>query len=122
MSICDLYIESQARRHLAEALFNGPRDDRAHEEVPNAVAKGMAALGRRASLSPFMLGESYSVADIYAFHTLFLAQQLMERMHQTDILQAVDGLADWYQQIASRETTAKVMADQAEAMQAIMGG
>ncbi|MEM8500261.1 MAG: glutathione S-transferase family protein [Pseudomonadota bacterium] len=122
MSICDLYIESQARRHLAEAIFNGERDERAHQEVPGAVARGMAALGRRAKLSPYMLGDNYSVVDIYAFWTLFLARQIMQTMHDTDILASVDGLTQWYELVASKDSTAKVADSQAAAMKAMMGG
>ncbi len=122
ISICDLYIESQARRHLAEALFNGERDERAHQEVPGAVAKGMAALGRRAQLSPYMLGEQYTAVDIYAFWTLFLARQLMQGMHNTDILASVDGLSEWYELVASKESTAKILESQSAAMKAMTGG
>ena len=122
MSICDLYIESQARRHLAEAIFNGERDERAHQEVPGAVARGMAALGRRAKLSPYMLGDNYSVVDIYAFWTLFLARQIMQTMHDTDILASVDGLTEWYELVASKDSTTNVADSQAAAMKAVMGG
>ncbi|MFK7731468.1 MAG: glutathione S-transferase family protein [Pseudomonadales bacterium] len=122
MSILDLYIESQARRQLAEAVFNGERDERAHQEVPGAVARGMTALGRRAKLSPYMLGEQYSVVDIYAFWTLFLARTIMQGIHDTDILESVEGLSDWYDLVASKESTAKIAESQSAAMQAMAGG
>lgn len=121
MSITDLYIESQARRLLGELVFKGPRDDRAHEEVKGAVQKGLQAFGRRASLSPYLLGNDYSVIDVYVFYCLFLASRLMQDAYNWDIFAEVDGLQEWYDLMNSKETTQKVQADQAAFMKN-MGG
>ncbi len=121
MSIADLYIESPARRLLGEIVFNGPRDDRAHEEVRGAVEKGLRAFSRRASLSPYLLGEEYSMVDVYVFYCLFLASQLMQGAYEWDILAEADGLQAWYELMSSKETTQKVVSDQAAFMKMMRG-
>ncbi len=122
MSIVDLYVESQARRHLPEIFFKGERDEAAYQQVQPAVAKGMAALGSRAKLSPYLLGEEYSAVDIYVFHCLNLARSLMQAAYQEDILDQVDGLADWFATVEGKDSTQKILADQRAAMKALLGG
>lgn len=119
ISIADLYIESQARRHIDEAVFSDKRDELAYQEVRPAVDKGMVALGKRLELSPYLLGEQYTVADIYVFHCLCLSREIMQIVYQWNLLSAVDGLQEWYDRIAAKETTSKVLADRDVAVKAM---
>ncbi|MGI9294092.1 MAG: glutathione S-transferase family protein [Pseudomonadales bacterium] len=118
-SLVDLYIEHPARRQLAEAFFSAPRNEATYAEVKPAVERGLRALDSRFSPSPYVFGE-FSVADIYLFHCLNLASRLMQVSYDWDILAEVDGMSDWFERVKSREVTQRVLADQAEAMQAMM--
>jgi glutathione S-transferase len=66
-----------------------------------------------------LFGE-FSVADIYLFQCLGLANRLMQATYDWDILAEVDGMSEWFELVKSREITQRVMADQAQAMQAMM--
>ncbi|MFK8021260.1 MAG: glutathione S-transferase family protein [Pseudomonadales bacterium] len=121
ISIADLYIESQARRLLAEVFFGGPRDDRAHKEVRGAMEKGLAAFERRAALSPYLLGDTYSVVDIHAFYCFFLASQLMQAVYSWDIIAEVPGLTEWYELVNSKATTQQILAEHNVARKAMLG-
>jgi glutathione S-transferase len=79
----------------------------------------LQALGSRFSPSPYVFGE-FSAADIYLFHCLNLASTLMQASYGWDILAEVDGMSEWFELVKSREVTQSVLADQAEAMQAMM--
>lgn len=118
-SLVDLYIEHQARRQLPEIFFGAGRNESAYAEVKPAVERGLQALVSRFSPSPYVFGE-FSVADIYLFHCLNLASTLMRASYDWDILAEVDGMNEWFELVKSREVTQRVLADQAEALQAVM--
>jgi glutathione S-transferase len=118
-SLVDLYIEQQARRQLPEVLFGAPRNESAYAEVKPAVERGLQALASRFSPSPYVFGE-FSVADIYLFHCLNLASTLMQASYDWDILAEVDGMSEWFELVKNREVTQRVLADQADALQAMM--
>lgn len=118
-SLVDLYIEHPARRQLPEVFFSAPRNEPAYAEVRPAVERGLQALGSRFTPSPYVFGE-FSVADIYLFHCLNLASRLMQASYDWDILAEVDGMNEWFELVKSREVTQRVLADQAQAIQAMM--
>lgn len=118
-SLVDLYIEQQARRQLPEVFFGAPRNEAAYAEVKPAVERGLQALASRFSPSPYLFGE-FSVADIYLFHCLNLASSLMLTCYDWNILAEVDGMSEWFELVKGREVTQRVLADQAETLQALM--
>jgi hypothetical protein len=44
----------------------------------------------------------------------------MQASYDWDILAEVDGMGEWFELVKSREVTQRVLADQAEALRAIM--
>lgn len=120
-SAVDLYVEQVARRLLPEVLFGAERNEQAYQEVLPLVENGMKIVGQLFEASPYIRGE-FSIADIYLFHCLSLAQLLIQSVYQKDILDSIDGMAAWFDTMKQRPSTEKITTDQAMAVKKLRQG
>jgi len=120
ISVCELYIELAARRHLGSAFFGGERSEEAFEEVRPQVEKGLRAFKQLASFGPYVMGSEFGNADIFVYYSFALASRILKRTYDWDIVAEVPGLAECFAVIGERDATKPVVADHKEAMTALM--
>ena len=120
VSVCELYIELAARRHLANAYFGGERSEEAYTEVRPQVEKGLRAFAQLADFGPYVMGSQFGNADIFVYYSFSLASQILKRVYDWDIVAEVPGLAECFAAIGERGATKPVVADHKEAMAALM--
>jgi glutathione S-transferase len=119
MSICEIYIDLVARRHLASVVFGAPRSDEATEQVRPAIEAGLRAFERTATLDPYVAGADFGFADIYAYYAFGLASMLMQAVYDWDVIPQVPGLAACLDLTRQRETTQQCDAAQQQALAAL---
>jgi glutathione S-transferase len=120
MRATELYIELVARRHLAATYFGGERSEEAYAEVRPQVEKGLQALGQLASFDPYVMGSEFGIADIFVYHSIQLASQILKRVYDWDIMAENPGLAAHAAAMEERDSTRRVVADHKEAMVKLM--
>lgn len=106
-----LDIELVARRCLPELLFNKPVSDETKREVKRGLDMGQAAVSRLAECDPFIAGEEFTIADLYAFYTYGLAGTIAEKVVGVDLLADAPGIADLLKRLAERSSIARVEAE-----------
>lgn len=116
----ELYVELPARRHYPQIFFGAPRNETAAEEAKPVLERGVAALRQLCSFRPFVAGEAFGAADIYAYYTFGLANAVTKALYTWDIVQAVPGLGATLAMIGARGTTKKVDAARQAALDAFM--
>lgn len=120
MLVTKLYIELVARRHLGSTHFGRERSEEAFIEVRPQVEKGLRALGQLANFGPYVMGSEFGNADIFLYHSVRLARDILKRTYDWDIMAEIPGLADHAAAVDERDTTKVVIADHEKAMAALM--
>ncbi len=99
----ELNVELVARRCLAAAFFGGTASDELVESTRADLKRGMHAV---ASLlteqGPFLRGDSFTAADLYAHYTFILAPDICEKVMQFDLLADYPVLRERLAAIAAR--------------------
>lgn len=115
-----LYIELVARRHLGFTHFGRERCEVAYTEVRPQVGKGLQALQKLASFDPYVMGSEFGNADIFLYHSVRLARDILKRTYDWDIMEEMPELAAHAAAMDERDITKLVIADHEQAMAALM--
>jgi len=125
IKILELYIELSARRLLGFALMGGEPNADTVTEVKAALERGIAALNDICKPSPYLCGDTLTLADIYCRYAMAIPQLVGPKVLGMDIVAAVNGLPALMAKLADSEISQKIDADmranQAEFMAKISG-
>ena len=108
----DLHLELVARELYAQAFFGGTVSADTQERVRKQLTKGIAGFKRLAKFSPYVAGDSFTVADCAAYVSLPLVALATKKVLGEDLLSAAG--IDWKAYaglIAQRPSAQKVDAD-----------
>lgn len=108
----DLHLELVVRDLYGQAFFGGTVSDGTKERVRKLLTKNVAAFARLARFSPFVAGDSFTMADCCAWVSLPLVGMASKSVLGEDLLAA--GGVDWkayVKLVGERETAQKVAAD-----------
>ena len=119
MKMTELYVELPARRHLAHVLFGAELSQTAFDQVRPEVEKGLRALQRILVLKPYATGSQFTYADIFLLYSFNLANLLMQRVYQWDIVAEVPGLANALELTRGSAPGQKIAAARERAMAAM---
>lgn len=115
----ELNVELIARRLYSEAIFGGKVSEETKEEVRTKVESGLTGLGRLMKLSPYAMGNSFSVADVAAWPDLQLVSFATQAIYGKDLVaEHIPGIEDYIKLIESRPHAQKVGSDRAAALEA----
>ena len=82
----ELNVELVARRCIGELIFKQPVSEEIKTLTRIDLARGLAAVDRLASCSPYALGAAFSVADLYAYYTFVLAAPIVAKALEQELL------------------------------------
>jgi glutathione S-transferase len=108
----DLHLELVARELYAQAFFGGSVSQETQERVRKQLTKGIAGFRRLARFSPYVAGDSFTLADCSAYVSLPLVALASKKVLGEDLLVAAG--IDWKAYaglIAQRPSAQKVDAD-----------
>lgn len=115
----ELNVELIARRLYGEAIFGGKASQETKDEVLAKVETGLTGLARLMTLSPYALGEQFSVADVVAWPHLQLVSFATQQIYGRDLVaEHIPGIAEYIKLIESRPHAQTVSKDRSAALEA----
>ncbi|MCU0763279.1 MAG: glutathione S-transferase [Hydrogenophaga sp.] len=106
----ELHLELVARNLYPEAFFGGKVSDAAKEKVSEQLSKNVAAFATLAKFSPFVAGDTFTLADCAAVVHLPLVSSATKIVYGRDFLAALP-VRDYLKAMGERATVQKVNAD-----------
>jgi glutathione S-transferase len=112
MIYIDLHLELVARELYAQAFFGGTISDSTKERVQKTLTKNIAGFKRLMKFSPYVAGDSFTMADVVAFNNLPLVGMATKAIYGEDML-AASGVdyKPYIKLVAERASAQKVVAD-----------
>ena len=120
MRVSEQYIDLVARRHLGAAFFGYERSEGAYKTVRPEMEKGLRAFRQLADFGPYVMGGEFGNADIFVYHSFYLASRILKRIYDWDIGAEVPGLAEHAAVMEERDATKRVVADNENALVVLM--
>ena len=115
----DLHLELVARNLYPEAFFGGKVSDSVKEKVGAQLVKNIAAFAKLAKFSPFVAGDSLSIADCAAVTHLPLISGVTKVIYGKDFLAELPA-RDYLKMMGERPHMQKVNADRKANMELMM--
>lgn len=109
----ELHIELVARELYPQAFFGGKVSEGTQERVRKQLAKGVEGFTKLAKFSPFVAGDTFTLADCSAIVHLPLASMASKLVLGEDLLAGLPVKA-YGKQMAERASVQKVNADRKE--------
>jgi glutathione S-transferase len=106
----ELHLELVARNLYPEAFFGGKVSDSAKEKIGPQLQKNIAAFATLAKFSPYVAGDSFSMADCAAVVHLPLVSSASKIIYGRDFLADLP-VRDYLKRMGERPTVQKVNAD-----------
>ncbi|MFT4917659.1 MAG: glutathione S-transferase [Zhongshania aliphaticivorans] len=122
MKVAELYIELPARRLFPEVLAGKAVSDDIKAESRETLTKGCKALAALIRLpdSPYVAGDSMSMADIVLRYALIPAGMCAHAIYQWDLVAEVPGLAQWSKRMAGQDISQQLDKANQEGMAAFL--
>jgi glutathione S-transferase len=106
----ELHLELVARNLYPEAFFGGKVSDAAKEKTGQQLEKNIAAFAKLARFSPFIAGDSFTLADCAAVVHLPLVSGATKIVYGRDYLAELP-VRDYLKKLGERPSVVKVNAD-----------
>lgn len=112
MIYVDLHLELVARELYAQAFFGGTVSDSTKERVQKTLTKTIAGFKRLMKFSPYIVGDSFTMADVVAFNNLPLVGMATKAIYGEDMLLAAGvDYKPYIKMLSERASAQKVVAD-----------
>ncbi|MCY1370089.1 Glutathione S-transferase [compost metagenome] len=106
----ELHLELVARNLYPEAFFGGKISDAAKEKTGQQLEKNIAAFAKLAKFSPFIAGDSFTLADVAAAVHLPLVSGATRIIYGRDYLADLP-VRDYLKRLGERPAVQQVNAD-----------
>ena len=111
MKISELYFELPSRR-LIPYVFSGTNaPDTVKEEVRQVLTRGTIALNRLCQFSPWIAGESFTMADIYVYYVNTIVNAFASTQLDWDVLAEISGMKEWSNVMSQSDIAQKIESD-----------
>ncbi len=110
MQYLDLHLELEARKLYPEAFFGGKVSDGTKAAVEKTLTKNIAAFAKLAKFSPFVGGDTFTLADCAAIVHLPLVSSATKIIYGRDFLADLP-VKDYLKAMGERDSVQRVNAD-----------
>ncbi|HLL13205.1 MAG TPA: glutathione S-transferase [Rubrivivax sp.] len=116
----DLHLELVARELYASAFFGGPAlSDASRDRVRRQLLKNIAAFKTLARFSPFVAGDTFTLADCSAFASLPVVSMASKAIYGEDLLDSAGiDVKAYVRAVGERPSAVRVIADRKAAQAA----
>ena len=111
----ELHVELVARELYPQAFFGGKVDELVQKRVHRQLAKGIDGLAQLLKFSPYVAGDTFTLADCSAIVNLPLVSMASKAIYGEDMLAHLP-VKVYNQQMAERASVQKVNADRKACM------
>jgi len=112
----ELYIELPGRACYGQAFFAVAVPDAIKEKTRAELLLGFATLGRHGKFSPFVAGDSLSLADLYFLYSVSLALQVGRKLFDIDLLADMPAAKALMERLEANPNVQRIAADKEAAM------
>lgn len=113
----NLHLELVARELYGQAFFGGTVSDEVKQKAKDALVVNIAGFKRLAKFSPYVAGDTFTMADIVAFNNLPLVGMATRAVYGEDLLASAGvDYKPYLKLLGERASTQKVVADRKAAM------
>ncbi|PTS96595.1 glutathione S-transferase family protein [Pseudomonas sp. HMWF006] len=116
----ELYIELPGRACYGEAFFGSPVPEAIKEKTKAELLLGFAALGRHGKFTPYVAGDSLSIADLYFLYSVPLACAVGQKLFGIDLLAEMPKAKVLLELLEQSPHVQKIAADKEAAMPAFL--
>lgn len=106
----ELHLELVARELYPQAFFGGKVDEATQARVRKQLTKGVAGLSQLVKFSPYIAGDSFTLADCSAIVNLSLVSMASKAVFGEDLLAGLP-VKEYTQRMAARASVQQVNAD-----------
>jgi glutathione S-transferase len=118
--MAEIYIDLPIRPIL-RAMFSGAQPGQETvQQARQQLVEGLQGLNRVTTPGPWLAGQKFTMADIFAYYILGLAEFVASSYLDLDISSELPGFGPWKTAVAEREFVGQVDAAQQAAQQAFM--
>jgi len=110
MRMAELYLELPNRRLLPYSFSGQPAPEQLIAEVVAVVDRGINSINALTSFNPWVLGSALTMADIYLFYVLSVAEMGCE-LTGVNLNTRIPGLENWQAMLTEDPISQKVAAD-----------
>jgi glutathione S-transferase len=110
MHMAELYLELPNRRLLPFSFSGRPAPEPILNEVRAVVERGINSINALAKFSPWSLGDEFTMADIYLYYVLTVAD-MGGAMTNVDLGSRILGLSDWRKTFSEDPISMRIAAD-----------
>jgi glutathione S-transferase len=114
----ELYIELPARSCFAEAFFGGKVPDAIKAKAREDLLAGFATLKRHAKFSPYVAGDTFTLADIVFLYSVDLAADAGQRLFGLDLLADLPAARALFAKLGENANVKRIAANRDAAMPA----
>ena len=107
----ELHVELAVRRLYAEAFFGGRVSDESKQEVERDLQKGINAICALVKFSPYVAGDTLTMADCAAYAHLPLVSMATKAIYGRDFLDVLPQVKPYVKMMGERPHVQKVAAD-----------
>ncbi|UMZ11868.1 glutathione S-transferase family protein [Pseudomonas sp. MPFS] len=112
----ELYIELPARTCYPEAFFGMTVPETIKQKAKADLQLGFSALARHARFSPYVAGDSLTVADLYFLYSVSLARTVGQKLFEVDFLAAMPEAKALLERLEQLPNVQRIAADREAAM------
>lgn len=116
----ELYIELPGRACYGEAFFGMAVADAIKEKSKVELLLGFASLGRHGRFSPYVAGDSLSLADLYFYYSVSLALQVGRKVFDIDWLADMPAAKALMERLEQNSNVQRIAADKEAEMPAFL--
>ena len=120
IKIVELYIAVEYVRFMNHVFLGRELNQAVADDARPTMVKGLAAMERLCSFSPYLLGEEVTMADFFTYYILKTAAPVAKQVWGWDIVAEVDGLAEWLQLMSERPLVKQVDSERSAAIAAFL--
>lgn len=116
----ELYIEAPAHNMVRWLFGTEKLPDYVRDTARPAMERGLAALSRLATFSPWVYGEQFTAADIFLYRSVDMVSIMATKFYDWNALATVPGLKEWEGRMAQRPLTRAIDEEASKARQEIL--
>ncbi|MHC8413714.1 glutathione S-transferase family protein [Pseudomonas sp. Hz4] len=116
----ELYIELPGRACYVEAFFGMTVPEAIKDKTKAELLLGFSSLGRHGKFTPYVAGDSLSIADLYFLYSVPLACAVGQKLFGIDLLAEMPAAKALLERLEQNPHVQRIAADKDAAMPAFM--
>ncbi|MEM0955068.1 MAG: glutathione S-transferase family protein [Pseudomonadota bacterium] len=112
MKVSECYLELACRRLIPFMFMGADAPEPLATEVREMVQRGIGGMNRICAFSPWIAGETMTMADIYVRYVMKVSALIGHEKLSWDIAAEIDGMPAWLERMDEMDISKKIDADQ----------